>query len=101
MKSFTSLENMSINISNSFIIGCTILTGGIISANYLNCINNLQLIHMKNKNAKILKQFDTTINLIDSINYEDKLISYYWRHHNIAFILGIAGITLIIRKSLN
>lgn len=55
MKSFNSLEIMSINISNSIIIGISILTFGIISTPYLNHLNNLQLFHMKCKNIQILK----------------------------------------------
>lgn len=100
MKSFTSLENMSINISNSIIIGTSILTLGIISTPYLNHINSLQLFHMKYKNRMIIKQSDTSINLIDLINYENKLINKYWYRFNIAFILGITGISLVVRKCL-
>lgn len=100
MKSFTSLENMSINISNSIIIGTSILTFGIISRPYLTHINSLQLFHMKQKNTMILKQSDTSTNLIDSINYENNLINKYWYRFNIAFILGITGISLVVRKCL-
>jgi hypothetical protein len=45
----SSLEKMSIHISNGWIIGCAILTFGIITRTYLDSISNIHLMHMKHK----------------------------------------------------
>jgi hypothetical protein len=86
---------MSINISNSWIIGCSILTCGIMSYSYLNSINNLQIIHMKHKYMVELKKIENSINLTNEIKNEDILISYYRKQFNFVFILGITGISLV------
>jgi hypothetical protein len=36
-------------MSNGFIIGLSLLSGGIMSASYLKGISNLQLAHLKHK----------------------------------------------------
>lgn len=80
--------NNSINkISNGWIIGCSVLTYGILTSTYLHAINDIQMFHMKHKYKKQLKLLD--------INSEDKLISYYSTHYTIAFILGITGISIV------
>jgi len=91
----SSLEKLSVNISNSWIIGCSLLTYGIISSSYLNGISNLSLIHMKRKFKFDLQQIEHSIDLTTKMKNEDKIISYYWKHYNIVFITGITGISLI------
>ena len=49
LKNKISIENLGVNISNAWIIGCSILTCGIITFAYLNGISDLQLLHMKRK----------------------------------------------------
>ena len=51
----SSLEKMSIHISNGWIIGCAILTFGIITRTYLDNISNIQLMHMKHKHRLYLR----------------------------------------------
>lgn len=58
----SSLENMSVNISNGWIIGCSILTCGLITVAYLNGRSNLQILHMKHKYREELKKLDKDIN---------------------------------------
>jgi len=43
----SSLLNLSVNISNGWIIGCSILTCGIMTCAYLNGFSNISLLHMK------------------------------------------------------
>ena len=45
----SSLEKLSITISKSWIIGCSILTSGIMTCSYLHSIGNIPLIYMKRK----------------------------------------------------
>ena len=51
----SSLEKMSFHLSNGWIIGCSILTFGIITRTYLDCISNIQLMHMKHKHRLYLR----------------------------------------------
>jgi hypothetical protein len=95
----TFLHNFGLNISNSFIIGFSLITYGIITRSYLHGVNNLQLLHIKHKYRKEVKQIDNLINLNDLINIEDKLISYYWNNFIISSIIGITGVSLIIFRS--
>lgn len=81
------------NISNSWIIGCSVFTCGIITSSYLHGINELQLLHMKYKHKK-------EMDLVADI-YDDRCISYYSRHFTIAFILGITGISLVAINSIH
>jgi hypothetical protein len=88
------------NINNGWIIGCSLLTCGILTSSYLNGINAIQCLYMKYKHKKEME--------LIADNYEDKLISYYSKYYNIVFILGITGIsalairsTLAINKFLN
>lgn len=57
----SSLENCSMNIANGWIIGCSILTFGIISCAYMNGISNIQLLHIKRKHRLELKKLDQDI----------------------------------------
>jgi len=67
----SSLEKLSINISNSWIIGCSILTCGIMTYAYLDSISNISLIHMKRKYRLELQQIEKSIDLNKN---EDKII---------------------------
>lgn len=97
-----SLEKCYVNIGNSWIFGCSILTCGILSYAYLDGISNSYLIHMKHKYRLELQQINYPINLNEEIKNEDKIISNYWKHINITFIsgiVGIAGISVITLRS--
>jgi hypothetical protein len=100
MKSY-NFENMVINISNGWIVGCSILSCGMMSYAYLDAIGKLPLIHMKRKYhlelSKTEKSTDND-NVNEKIKNEEKLISYYFHYFNFAFIIGIAGITLPLFK---
>ena len=80
------------NISNGWIIGCSILTCGIMSCVYLDGINNILIMYIKRKFKLQLQEIDTS--------NEDKLISYYWKHTSIIYVTGISGLTSIVLKSM-
>ena len=72
----SSLEKLSIDISNGWIIGCSILTFGIITCAYLNGVSNIPLINMKRKYRLELKQIENSINLSEKKNLKcNKLTS--------------------------
>jgi len=85
-------------ISKSWIISCSILTGGIITCAYLNGLSNLPIIHMKRKYRLELEQPTELIET--NIKEENKIISYYWKHYNFVFIMGISGISVIMYRTL-
>jgi hypothetical protein len=88
-------------ISKSWIISCSILTGGIMTCAYLNSLSNLPLIHMKRKYRLELEQIKKSTNLIETnIKEENKIISYYWKHYNFVFIMGISGLSIIMFRTL-
>lgn len=89
------LEKLGLNISNSWIIGCSILTGGIMTHTYLTCISNLAIMHMKHKYILELRQIKNTIDLSDKIKNEENIISYYWKHYSTIFMMGITGLSII------
>ena len=93
------LGNLGLNMSNSFIIGCSILSCGIISNAYLNGISNIPLLNMKHKHKLQLQQIENNIDLSDDIKNEEKQISYYWKQYNIIFMMGITGLSIIVFKS--
>ena len=95
-----SLEKMSINISNGWIIGCSILTSGIITYAYLDGLSNLPIIHMKRKYMLKLQQIDNSIDLTDKIINEDKIIRNYWNTYNAIYITAISGISIVIIRSI-
>jgi hypothetical protein len=35
-----------------------------------------------------------------NIKEENKIISYYWKHYNFVFIMGVSGISIIMFKIL-
>jgi hypothetical protein len=78
-------------INNGWVIGCSLLTFGIITSSYLHGINEIQLLYMKYKHKKEMD--------LVAENYEDKLIAYYSKNYTIAFILGITGISLVAIRS--
>jgi hypothetical protein len=78
-------------MNNGWVIGCSLLTFGIITSSYLHGINKIQLLCMKYKHKK-------EMDLIADI-YDDKLIAYYSKNYAIAFILGITGISLVAIRS--
>jgi hypothetical protein len=71
------LWNSSIHtMTNGFIIGCSILTFGMITSTYLNGIINLHVTHKFNQHH---------------IKYDD----YYWHHFVFSFLLGISGVSFV------
>jgi len=78
-------------MNNGWVIGCSLLTFGIITSSYLNGINDIQCLYMKYKHKK-------EMDLI-AHNYEDQLIAYYSKNYTIAFILAITGISLVAIRS--
>lgn len=92
------LEKLGSNISNSWIVGCSILTCGVMTHTYLNCISNLALLHMKHKYKLELQQIENTIDLNNKIKNEDTIISYYWKHYSTVFMMGITGLSIITFK---
>lgn len=95
------LEKLGCNLSNNWIIGCSILTFGIMSHAYLHNISNIHIIHIKHKYMLELHQIKNNIDLYDKIQIENKLISYYWNHYHCVFIIGITGSSMIVfRKTL-
>lgn len=95
MNNYSSLEKFSVHISNGLIIGCSILTGGIITCAYLDGITDLSLKHMKQKYILESLQKEKLIDLNEKIKNEDKMISYYWNHYNIVFMIGITGLSFL------
>jgi hypothetical protein len=56
---------------------------------------------MKHKYEKEVKQNDnSSLNLKDLINIENKLVSYYWNNFIITSIIGITGVSLLIFRSI-
>ena len=94
-----NLEKLSVNLSNSWIVGCSILSCGMMTYAYLDGISNLPLIYMKRKYRLELQEKENSIDLSDQIKKEDKMISYYWKHFNVAFMFGITGVSLVVFRS--
>lgn len=80
-----SFENLFINLSNSWILSCSILTGGILTCSYLKAINYLSLFHMKQK-YKLLDLGGEK----EKIMKEEKLINQYEKTFYIIYITGIS-----------
>ena len=91
----SSLEKLSVNISNGWVLGCSILTCGMMSYAYLNGIGELPLIHMKRKYKLELQQMEKSTDLREEIMNEDKIISYYWKYYTLVFMTGISGISFV------
>ena len=92
------LEKFGVNVSNSWVVGCSILSCGIMKHSYLNCISNIPLAHMKYKNRLELQEIEKKIDLSEKIKNEEKIISYYWNYYNIIFMMGITGLSFIALK---
>ena len=88
------------NISNGWIVGCSILTCGMMTHAYLAGISNLPIIHMKRKYRLELQQIEKTMDLTEEIIKEDKIISYYWKHYTLVFMMGISGISVVAFRSI-
>lgn len=63
----SALENFSVNISNGWIISCSILTFGIITCAYLKSISN---IHIKRKYKLDLQQQQKSMNSSETTKIE-------------------------------
>ena len=91
----SSLEKMTNHISNGWIIGCSVLSCGILTCAYLNGISN---IPMKRKNRL---ELEYPMDLVcEKIKNEDKLISYYWNIYKVVFITGITGLSVICLRTM-
>jgi len=84
------------NKMNSWVVGCSILTCGMITHTYLEGISNLPIIHMKHKYNLELQQIEKAIDLSAKIIKEDKKISYYWKYYTVVFMMGISGLSVVI-----
>ena len=94
----SSIEKMTNNISNGWIIGCSILSCGIMTCAYLNGISNIQMMHMKRKNRL---ELEYPMELVcEKIKREDKLISYYWNIYKVVFITGMTGLSVITLRAI-
>ena len=91
----SSLEKLSVNLSYGWILGCSILSCGMMSYTYLNGIGELPRIHMKRKYRLELQQMKKSTDLRKEIMNEDKIISYYWNYYTLVFITGISGISFV------
>lgn len=76
-----SLEKCFNHVSNGWIIGCSILSCGLMSYAYLDGISKIPPIHMRRKYRLEHLEIENSINLSDKINNENRLISYYSRHN--------------------
>jgi hypothetical protein len=94
-----NFEKQSINMSNSWILGCSLLSCGMMTYAYLDCLSNLPIIHMKRKYRLQLQEIKKSCDLQDQIKEEERIIAYYWKHYNIVFMLGITGVSFIALKS--
>lgn len=92
------LEKLGVNVSKSWIVGCSILSCGIMTHAYLNGISNIPLAHMKYKYRLEIQQIEKKIDLSDKIKNEEKIISYYWRYYNIIFMMGITGLSFVVLR---
>lgn len=91
MQILSKMNNCISHMNNGWVIGCSLLTFGIITSSYLHGINEIQLLYMKYKHKKEM--------VLIADNYEDKLIAFYSKNYTIAFILGITGISLVAIRS--
>ena len=90
----SSIEKMTNHISNGWIIGCSILSCGIMTCAYLNGISN---IPMKRKNRL---ELEYPMELVcEKIKKGDKLISYYWNVYKVVFITGMTGLSIIMLRT--
>lgn len=87
------------NVSNGWVAGCSILTCGILSYNYLNGLSNISLIHRKNKYRLELLEIEKSIDLSENKKIHNEMISYYCKHINIFYIMGMTGLSIIIFRS--
>lgn len=94
-------ENMVAKISNSWIIGCSLLSCGIMTCAYIDGLSKHPIIHMKRKYNLELQQINNNSILLDEeIKNEEKYISYYWKYINSVYMIGIAGVFLVaLRKT--
>ena len=70
------------------------------SASYLKGISNLQLAHLKHKYQLEIREIDGLININNSINEENKLMSYYWKYSIITYIALITGVAFVAKSSI-
>ena len=95
------LEKHVFKISKNWILGCSILSSGIIVHSYLNSIGNIPLLHMKYKYRLELQQIEKNINLIDKIENLEKMILSCWKYYNIIFVMSISGLSYIVSRIIN
>lgn len=75
-------------ISNGWIIGCCVLSGGLMTYNYLQSISNIQQLYMKRKSSSFEEE-DI-----------DKIIASYGKTYNFVFMVGISvSLSIIIYQS--
>ena len=96
-----SLENTKSNISNSLIIGLSILTIGALTSTALNGLNRLHFGHNAQKYEMELNQIEKQGDLLDLIRENNKIISFYRWSFNLTFGIGVATVVFVTRNSIN
>lgn len=96
----STIEKVCANISNSWIIGCSIFSYGIITYAYLHSIDNLSFIHRKRKHWLKLQQNANPIEYNEKINMENQQITFYCIHYNAVYILALSGLSFVAYKSI-
>ena len=75
-------------ISNGWIVGCSILSGGLMTYTYLQSISNIQQLYMKRKSS------------CEEGADIDKIIATYGKTYNFVFMIGISvSLSIIIYQS--
>jgi hypothetical protein len=88
MKNYIQTNFIS-DISNGWIIGCSLLACGMVGSTYINGISNLCLLHSKNSYRNTFVQINDNF-----VNNEKKLFNSYFNSINISFIVAITGLTI-------
>ena len=96
-----SLENTKANISNSLIIGLSILTIGTLTSAMLNGLNRLHFGHNAQKYDMESKEIEKKGNLADMIRENDRMIYFYRWSFNLTFGIGVATVVFVTRNSIN
>ena len=95
-----SLESTTTNISNSLIIGLSILTIGTLTSTVLNGLDRLHFGHYAQKYDMELKQIEKQCDLLDLIRENNKMTSFYRWSFNLTFGIGVATVVYVTRNSI-
>ena len=95
-----TLENTKANISNSLIIGLSILTIGTLTSTMLNGLNSLNFGHNAQKYDMEIKQIEKQGDLLDLIHENNKMVSFCRWSFNLTFGIGVATVVYVTRNSI-